>query len=89
MARRSPRFRTRRLRKDVTRFGQLGPNPVKEKGLTLQDPTLNVTPAMQAAEAEANARAAAEKEQDGTDGTAKPASHLAFRAASPDSKSKQ
>jgi hypothetical protein len=72
--------------KDVTRFGQLGPNPVRAKGLSLQDPSLNVTPAIQAAEADANARAGA-KEQDSTDNGAK--SNIALRAGSAANKPKQ
>jgi hypothetical protein len=75
--------------KNVTRFGQLGPNPAREQGLSLQDPLIDPTPAIQAAEAAANSRAANATEPDNTDSTSKPASHIAFRAATPDSKSKQ
>ncbi|MEP6671964.1 MAG: L,D-transpeptidase [Chthoniobacter sp.] len=75
--------------KDVTRFGQLGPNPVHEKGLSLQDPALNVTPAIQAADAQANAHATAAKDQESADSTAKPASPIAFRAGNAGNKSKQ
>jgi len=75
--------------KDVTRFGQMGPNPVRDKGLSLQDPALNVTPAIQAADADANARSTAAKDQDSADGTTKPASPIAFRAGNSGNKSKQ
>jgi hypothetical protein len=38
---------------------------------------------LQAAEADANARATAVKDQESAEGAAKPASHIAFRAGSP------
>jgi hypothetical protein len=75
--------------KDVTRFGQLGPNPVREKGLTLEDPTLDMSAAIKAADAEANAHSTAAKDQNSADSTGKPASPIAFRAANAASKSKQ
>ena len=75
--------------KDVTRFGQLAPAPPREKGLSLRDPALNLAPAIQAADADADARAATAKDQDAADSTTKSASHIAFRAGSSDNKSKQ
>jgi hypothetical protein len=48
----------------------------------LQDPEINVAPALRAADADAVARAAATKDQDAADSTAKSASPIAFRAGS-------
>jgi hypothetical protein len=43
--------------KDIPRFGRLAPAPVSEKGLSLQPADANLTPAIQAAEADAQERA--------------------------------
>ena len=75
--------------KDIEHFGSLAAVPPRERGLSLQDPSRNLTPALQAAEADANARATAVKDQENAESAAKPASHIAFRAGSADSKSKQ
>ena len=75
--------------KDVARFGQLVPAPPREKGLSLQDPGLNVEPALRAADVDADARSAAAKDQDAADSTAKSAAPIAFRAGSAANKPKQ
>jgi hypothetical protein len=70
--------------KDVTHFGNLRPSPPTSQAptISLQDPTLDVSPALRAADTDANSRA---KEQVTDDSAPKP--HIAFRAS--DGKPKQ
>jgi hypothetical protein len=67
--------------KDVPRFGRLAPEVPKDKGLTLQASDVDLTPAIKAADTDANTRAGS------TD--AKAAPNIAFRVAAPESKAKQ
>jgi hypothetical protein len=66
--------------KDIPRFGRLAPAPPREKGLTLQQPDLNLTPAIQAAEADAAARAGTPSQDQ--DNSGKSDSPIALRASS-------
>jgi hypothetical protein len=76
--------------KDVTRFGQLAPSPVGGKGLTLQDPALDTTPAIRAA-AVTNSRPAGTvaKDAENGDGPANAGPNIAFRASPANGKPKQ
>jgi hypothetical protein len=79
--------------KDVQRFGRLGPNanPPSEKGLSLQNTGVDIAPAIQAADADAQARANGAKPPSpdpSVDGSDKTGS-IAFRTGQTDPKAKQ
>jgi hypothetical protein len=77
--------------KDVQRFGRLAPNanPAPEKGISLQNTGVDIAPAIQAADADAQARAVKAPPADASaDGNDK-AGSIAFRTGQTDSKGKQ
>ena len=80
--------------KDVPRFGRMAPNISPEKGLSLQNPDVDLAPVIQAAEINADTRAAADRQQQqdaaAADATDKQqGSPIAFRNGQTDPKNKQ